>query len=150
MAGPKYFEDVKPGDRVEHGSLTVTAEEIVAYARQFDPQPFHLDPVAAEGTLFKGLAASGWHTAGLTMRLIVESDAGFAWGIIGRAVERIEWPRPTRPGDALRIVSEVLETQPSRSRPEIGMVRVRTETFNQRDELVQSMVSALVVPVRPS
>jgi acyl dehydratase len=144
----RYLEDIEPGERVEHGEVTVEAEDIVAFARRFDPQPFHLDPVAAEGTVFGGLAASGWHTAGLTMRLLVEADIGFAWGIVGRAIEQLEWPRPTRPGDTLRVASEVLDVVPSRSKPGIGIVRTLTETLNQRDEVVQRMVSAVVVPRR--
>lgn len=144
----RYFEDFAPGERVEHGGVTVEAEDIVAFARQFDPQPFHLDATAAEDTVFGGLAASGWHTAGLTMRMLVEADLGFAWGIVGRAIEQLEWPRPTRPGDTLRVASEVIDVVPSRSKPSIGIVRTRTETLNQKDEVVQRMVSAIVVPRR--
>jgi acyl dehydratase len=148
VANDLYLEDIRPGDRLEHGSVSVDAAAIQDFARAFDPQPFHVDPAAAEATLFRGLAASGWHTAALTMRLLVESGAGSAWGIIGREVERLEWPRPTRPGDTLSIRTEVLETRPSRSRPEMGIVRVRTDTLNQRGEVVQTMVSVLVAPRR--
>ncbi len=150
MALQRYLEDFTPGQRFFAGTVTVDAEAIMAFARQFDPQPFHTDPATAEATVFKGLAASGWHTAALTMRMLVESDIRFAWGIIGREVEQIGWPRPTRPGDRLRIESEVMEVRRSRTRPDMGTARLRTETFNQDDAVVQTMVAALIVPARTS
>jgi acyl dehydratase len=114
---------------------------------QFDPQPFHLDDDAAKGTLFASLAASGWHTAAITMRLLVDSGLPIAGGIIGSGGE-VAWPKPTRPGDILHVVSEIEEVTPSRSRPNRGTVRVRSETRNQRDEVVQVLISKLVVPRR--
>ena len=149
MARYRHLDDFAPGQRLEHGSITLDAAAIMDFARQFDPQPFHTDPVAAERSFFNGLAASGGHTAALTMRLCVDSDLRVPWGVIGRGVEALEWPRPTRPGDTLRIACEVLEVRPSRTRPEMGIVRVRIETLNQRDEAVQRMVVAMVVPTRP-
>lgn len=146
MPEPLYFDDLAVGQRFHGGPATVTAPEIVAYAEQFDPQPFHLDAEAAKSTFFKGLAASGWHTASLTMRMIVQA-LPLGWGVIGGGGE-ISWPRATRPGDTLRVESEVLDVQPSRSRPDRGMAVVRTTTLNQHGEPVQILVAKLVVPRR--
>ena len=145
-----YLEDFSPGQTFESSSAAMTAEAIKAYAAQFDPQPFHIDEAKAADTFFKGLAASGWHTASMTMRLLVDGGLPIAGGIIGAGVEDIRWPRAVRPGDTLRLVSEVLETRPSRSRPEQGLVKVRTITFNQNNEPVQIMTSNLVVPRKAS
>ena len=142
---PLYLEDFSPGQKFESKSVTVSADAIKAYAAQFDPQPFHIDEATAAGTFFKGLAASGWHTASMTMRLLVDGGLPIAGGIIGAGVEDIRWPRAVRPGDTLRLVSEVLDMRPSKSRPEQGLVRVRTTTFNQNGEPVQVMTSNLVV-----
>jgi len=142
-----YLDDLRVGQRFAGGSHAVDAAQIKAFARQFDPQPFHLDDEAAKGTLFAGLAASGWHTAAITMRLLVEGGAPIAGGVIGAGGE-IGWPRPTRPGDILRVESEVLEITPSRSRPDRGMITLRTETRNQRDEVVQVLTAKVVVPRR--
>jgi acyl dehydratase len=144
-----HLEDLSPGQR--YGSdrrLTVSAADVTAFAAQFDPQPFHLDDAAARGSVFGGLAASGWHTAALTMRLLVESDFRLAGGIVGAGMDELRWPRPVRPGDELRVETEVLEVRPSRSRPEQGMVKARTTTFNGRGEPVQVLVANLVVPRR--
>ena len=143
-----YLEDLHPGQRFRSDSHTLDAVQIKAFAQQFDPQPFHLDDETAHGTLFAGLAASGWHTAAITMRLQVESGLPFSGGIIGVGGE-ISWPRPTRPGDILQVESEVLEVKPSRSRPDRGMVTVRSETRNQRGEVVQILTANLVVLRRP-
>jgi acyl dehydratase len=142
-----YLEELSVGQRFTSGTHAVDAAQIKAFAGQFDPQPFHLDDDAAKGTLFAGLAASGWHTAAITMRLLVGSGLPIAGGIIGSGGE-VAWPRPTRPGDVLHVVSEIEEVTPSRSRPNRGMVRVRSETRNQRDEVVQVLISKLVVPRR--
>ena len=141
-----YLEDLRVGQTFESGSHTLTAAEIKAFAAQFDPQFFHLDDEAAKASLFGGLAASGWNVASVTMRLLVNSYA-IAGGLIGAGAE-INWPRPTRPGDTLRVVTEVVEITPSRSRPERGMVLVRSNTFNQLNEIVQTMSSRMVVPRR--
>ena len=142
-----YFEDFRVGDRAEIGSHTFTADEIKAFAREFDPQPFHLDEQAAKGTFFDGLAASGWHVAALTMKLLVGGGAPFAGGVIGAGGE-FSWPKPTRPGDVLQVTSEVLEITPSRSRPDRGMVTLRSETRNQHGDVVQVLTAKLVVPKR--
>jgi acyl dehydratase len=151
MVSPLYLEDLQPGQfhRSEGDAVLIDAEAIKAFARQFDPQPFHLDEATAAKTLFRGLAASGWHTAAVTMKLLVEGGLPLAGGIIGAGAEEIRWPRPVRPGDRLRIESEVLETRPSRSRPEQGLAKIRTTTLNQDGEPVQVMTANLVVPRRP-
>jgi acyl dehydratase len=148
VQSPLYLEDFSPGQTFASGSMTVHADAIKAYARQFDPQPFHLDETAAADTFFRGLAASGWHTASVTMRLLAEGGLPIAGGVIGAGVDELRWPRATRPGDTLRLVSEVLEVRASKSRPEQGLMRVRTTTLNQNDEPVLVMVSNLVVPRR--
>ena len=144
----KYLEDFEPGQQFGSGSITVDAEQIKSFAKQFDPQPFHLDDEAARATFFQGLAASGWHTAALTMRLIVEGDVQIAGGIVGAGADEFRWPRPVRPGDTLTVRSEVLEVRPSKSRPEQGLVKLRSTTFNQDGEPVQIFVANLVVPRR--
>lgn len=145
---PLYFEDLAIGQIYRTKSLTVDADAIKAFAASFDPQPFHLDEAKAANTFFGGLAASGWHTAALTMRLLVTEGAPIAGGIIGVGMDELRWPRPVRPGDRLRLESEVLETRVSRSRPEQGLVKMRTTTLNQDDEPVQIIVGNLVVPRR--
>jgi acyl dehydratase len=142
-----YLDDLAVGRRFTSKTHAVDAAQIKAFAAQFDPQPFHLDEAAAQDTLFAGLAASGWHTAAMTMRLLVESGLPLMGGIVGAGGE-ISWPKPTRPGDVLHVVSEIEEIVPSRSRPDRGMVRVRSETRNQRDEIVQVLIAKLVVPRR--
>jgi acyl dehydratase len=142
-----YLNDVQVGQRFTSEAHAVDEAQIKAFAVQFDPQPFHLDDEAAKGTLFAGLAASGWHTAAITMRLLVDGGLPIAGGIVGAGGE-ISWPRPTRPGDILHVESEVLEVTPSRSRPDRGMVTVRSETLNQRGEVVQILTAKLVVPRR--
>jgi acyl dehydratase len=144
-----HLEDLAVGQRFRSGSLPLAADDIKDFAGRFDPQPFHLDETAAKGSLFAGLAASGWHTAAITMRLLVEGGAPIAGGVIGAGGE-ISWPRPTRPGDILHVESEVIEIRPSRSRPERGMVTLRSETINQKGEVVQVLVAKLVVPRRPA
>jgi acyl dehydratase len=146
---PLYFEDFSVGQHFSSGSYVMTAESIRAFAAEFDPQPFHLDDEAARDSLFGGLAASGWHTAAVTMRLNVEGGLPLEGGIIGAGAE-VAWPRPTRPGDRLRVESEVLEVIPSQSRPDRGRVIVMSRTFNQNDELVQTLKSRLVVFRRPA
>jgi acyl dehydratase len=140
------LEDLSVGQIFESRTQRVDAEAIKAFAREFDPQPFHLDGEAAKGTLFGGLAASGWHTAALTMRLIVES-VPLEGGVIGSGGD-LSWPRPTRAGDSLRVVTEVLEITPSRSKPDRGMIRMRSTTLNQNDEAVQVFSPKVVVSRR--
>ena len=144
-----YLEDFEPGQKFGSPTLRVDAGDIKAFAAQFDPQPFHLDEQAARGTFFGELVASGWHTAAMTMRLLVEGEMQPAGGTVGAGGEDLRWPRPVRPGDTLRVEAEVLETRPSRSRPEIGLVKIRTTTYNQAGEPVQVGTPLLVVPLRP-
>jgi acyl dehydratase len=146
----RYLEDFAVGQTFRSGPLRIDKERIKAFGAEFDPQPFHLDEEAARDTIFGGLAASGWHTAAVTMRLLVESDLKPAGGIVGAGADEFRWPRPVRPGDALHIESEVLEVRPSRSRPDQGVIKVRTTTLNQKDEAVQVITANLVVPRRPT
>lgn len=139
-----FFEDLAPGQIFKSGTIRVDAEEIKAFATQFDPQPFHLDEAAAHTSFFRGLAASGWHTAALTMRLLVESDFRPAGGLIGAGLEELRWPRPVRPGDELHLEVEILEARPSRSKPHQGLVRIRTTTLNQHGKAVQIYIASIV------
>jgi len=145
----RYLEDFAAGQTFGSGRLRIDEKGIKSFAAEFDPQPFHLDEEAAGGSLFGGLAASGWHTAALTMRLLVESDLKPAGGIVGAGFDELRWPRPVRPGDELRIESEVLEVRPSRSRPQQGLLKLRTTTLNQDGQAVQVSVGSLVVRCRP-
>ena len=146
----RYLEDFAVGQTFGSGRLRVDKEPIKAFAAEFDPQPFHLDEDAALDTIFGGLAASGWHTAALTMRLLVESEIAPAGGVVGAGFDEFRWPRPVRPGDELHIESEVLEVRPSRSRSNQGLIKVRTTTLNQDDEAVQVQIANLVEPRRQS
>jgi len=142
-----YLDDLHVGQRFASAAHAIDEAQIIAFAAQFDPQPFHLADEAARGTLFGGLAASGWHTAAITMRLLVGS-LPIAGGIVGAGGE-IAWPRPTRPGDVLQVESEIVEIAPSASRPDRGLVTLRSETRNQRGETLQTLTARLVVPRRP-
>lgn len=146
---PMYLDDLAVGDRFKSEEHAMDEGQIMAFAAQFDPQPFHLDDAAARDTLFGGLAASGWHTAAITMRLQVSTGLPVAGGIIGAGCE-LNWPRPTRPTDVLHVVSEVIEISPSRSKPDRGMVTVQSETRNQHGEVVQTATVRIVVPRRPA
>lgn len=146
----RYFDDLSPGDRFSGGPVTVTEADITAFAQTYDPQPFHLDHAAAGESIFGGLAASGWHTASLSMRMVVDSDARLAAGYVGLGVEDMSWPRPVRPGDRLRIEQQVVDTRLSSKRPGTGIVKVRVETFNQNDELVMRWHANLLVPRHPA
>ena len=147
----RFLEDFAPGQKYQsNGCVTIDADSIKAFAKQYDPQPYHLDESAARDSVFKGLAASGWHTAALTMRLIVGSELQPAGGVLGAGMDELRWPKPVRPGDELRVESEVLEVRPSKSRPDQGLIKVRTTTLNQNDEPVQVFVGNLIVPKRPT
>ncbi len=148
MAGDLYLEDLHVGQRFAAGPVSVSAAEIKSFAAAFDPQPFHLDEAAAETTLFHGLAASGWHTAALTMRMLTSGGLPVATGVIGVGGE-LAWPRPVRPGDELRVESEVLAITPSRSKPNQAVVTVRSTTTNQNGEAVQILTAKLFVFARP-
>jgi len=145
----RYLEDLTVGQKFGGGErLRVDAARIKSFAAEFDPQAFHLDDAAARASIFRGLAASGWHTAAMTMRLLVASELKPAGGIVGAGFDEFRWPTPVRPGDELRVESEVLEVRPSKSRPDIGVVKVRTTTLNQNGEAVQVSVGNLMVPRR--
>jgi acyl dehydratase len=144
-----YLEDLAVGQAFSNGPVELTAEAIKAFAAQFDPQPFHLDEEAAAASLFGKLAASGWHTAALTMRLLVTGGPRVGWGYIGAGGE-VKWPRPAYVGDQLTLHAEILEITPSRSKPDRGMVRVRMLTENQDGQVVQDMVARVLVPRRPA
>lgn len=147
---PIYLEDLSPGMVFTAGPAEVTEAEIIAFAQRFDPQPFHIDPEAAkQHPIFRGLAASGWHTAAMTMRMVTDAMRDFAGGTIGGGGD-LQWPKPVRPGDLLRLEIEVLEVAPSRTRPERGSALMRNTTFNQNDEAVQIFTVRTVVPRRPA
>jgi acyl dehydratase len=146
----RFLEEFSVGQVFQTGRMRVEKEEIFAFARQFDPQPYHLDEDAARQSPFQGLAASGWHTAAMTMRLLVDGEFRPANGILGVGFDELSWPRAVRPGDELHAESEVLEVRPSKSRPDRGMIRVRTTTFNQNNEPVQVFTGNLLVLRRPN
>ncbi len=143
-----FLEDYAVGQTFGSGRLRVDADAIRAFAAAFDPQPFHLDDAAAQSTLFKGLAASGWHTAALSMRLLVEGELKPVGGLIGAGLDEIRWPLPLRPGDELHVVCEILELRRSKSRPMQGIVKIRTTTLNQHEQPVQVSIANLLVPAR--
>lgn len=147
-AAELYFEDLHQGQKFPSlRSYKVTAEEIKEFAERYDPQPFHLDEAAGESSFFKGLAASGWLTAAIVMRLRVESIR-IAGGMIGAGVDEMRWLQPVRPGDTLRTEAEILSTRPSASRPHFGVVKSRTTVFNQREEVVMRSVVNFLAPLR--
>lgn len=149
MSTAVYLEDLAVGQGFENGPVELTAQDIKAFAAQFDPQPFHLDDEAANASFFQGLAASGWHTAALTMRLLVTGGPRLAWGFVGAGSE-VSWKLPAYAGDRLWLRAEVLEITPSRSKPDRGIVRVRLLMVNQREQVVQEMVARVLVPRRPA
>ena len=149
MSSPLYLEDLHVGMRFTSGEHRMDLERIKSFAAEFDPQPFHLEEAAADASVFRGLAASGWHTMAATMRLLVTGGMPFATGIIGLGGE-VSWPRPTRPGDVLHVDSEILEIAPSRSKPNQGIVTVRNTTINQAGEPVQIFTAKILVFKRPA
>jgi acyl dehydratase len=144
----RYLEDLHVGDRFESGSYEVTERAIMEFAREFDPQPFHLDRGAAEKSVFRGLVASGWHTAAITMRLLVTSGLNLAGGAIGLGVDELRFPLPVRPGDVLRLELEIVDVRESRSKPDRGTARIRYATRNQKDEVVFTQPATVLVPKR--
>ena len=146
---PRYFDDLKPGERFESQPLEVPGQTIIEFAEKFDPQMFHLDPKSAKRSIFKGLVASGWHTAAITMRLFVQT-MNFAEGAIGLGVDELRWPNAVRPDDVLRVETEILDTRPSRSKPGYGIICLRNITKNQRGEIVQTMTAHALIPRHPS
>jgi acyl dehydratase len=144
-----YLEDVHVGMRLVTDTYALDAEKIKTFAGQFDPQAFHLDEALAANTLFEGLAASGWHTAAITMRLLATMRPTIAGGLIGAGAE-LNWPTAARPGDVLRVEGEVAEIRPSRSRPDRGIVLLRSQTLNQHNEVRQQLAAKLVMFRRAS
>ena len=143
----RYFEDLKVGDRFKSQTYKVSEEQIISFAREFDPQPFHLDRVVANQTMFGDLIASGWHTAAITMRLFVQT-LNCAEGAIGLGVDELRWPNAVKPGDELQVEVEIVDLRTSRSKPTHGVVRLRYVTTNQRGEIVQTMFASALVPRR--
>lgn len=149
MGDELYFEDFKLGQKfASNGSVKVSAQEITEFAEKYDPQPFHLDEAAGKSTFFKGLAASGWLTAALVMRMRVDTIK-VAGGMIGAGVDEMRWTTPVRPNDSLRTESEVVSTRPSRKRPEYGVIKIATITYNQRDEIVMKSTVNFLAPLKP-
>lgn len=145
-----YFEDLKLGDKFNTAEHTVTAEEIIAFGRQYDPQPFHTDPGAAKATLFGQLVASGWHTAAVSMSLMVRGGMNLDGGVIGQGVDGLRWPRPVLPADRLRVVMEITELNPEPSRTGRGKIKLHCRTLNQEGKVVQEMTAKLLIGRRPS
>jgi acyl dehydratase len=145
----KYLEDLHVGDRFGSGAIEVTEKNIVAFAREFDPQAFHLDNRAAEESIFKGLSASGWHTAAMSMKLFVTGELKLAGGSIGLGVDELRWPQAVRPGDVLRLETEILDVRTSKSKPDRGIIRIQNVTTNQRGEVVQTFMAFVMVSRRP-
>jgi len=145
LANQRSFEDIRAGQVYEFGTITVSEKDIIDFARQFDPQDFHLDPAKAASSLFGGIVASGWHTTSIAMRLYVDHYLSHIANLGSPGVEDIRWPNPLRPGDTLRIRVTILEARPSRSKPDRGIVRVHVEAINQTDNLVLSMTGVSLV-----
>ena len=140
----RYFEDLKKGERFKSTTYQVSEEQIVTFAREFDPQPFHLDRAVAEKTMFGELIASGWQTAAITMRLFVRT-LNFAEGAIGLGVDELRWPTAVKPNDVLQVETEILDLRESKSKPSHGIARIENVTTNQRGEVVQTMLASALV-----
>ena len=145
----RYFDDLKTGDRFQSERFEVPGKAIIEFAEKFDPQKFHLNAQTAERSIFKGLVASGWHTAAITMRLFVKT-LNFAEGAIGLGVDELRWPNAVRPGDVLNVETEIVDLRASKSKPNHGIIRLRNVTTNQRGEVVQTMFAHAMVPRRRS
>ena len=145
-----FLEDLHVGDRFDSPTINVTEEDIVEFAQEFDPQPFHLDLDAGRRSVFRGLVASGWHTASMSMKLFVTGNLKLAGGSVGLGVDELQWPRPVRPGDTLRLQTEITEIRPSKSKPDRGVIRIRNVTTNQDSEIVQSFRAYVLVRRRPA
>lgn len=150
LAPMLYWEDLQPGQKFGTGEYEMTAAEIVAFAERYDPQPFHTDPAAAPATFFGEHVASGWHTAAVSMRLMVQGEMQVAGGVVGHVMEELRFPRPVRPGDRLRVVQEVVEKSELPTRPTHGRLKLRCRTFNQHGKLVQDMTANLIIARRPA
>ena len=145
-----FFEELQLGDTFRTAEITVTEAEIIAFGQRFDPQPFHTDGEAAKPTLFGRLVASGWHTAALSMGLMVRGEMRLDGGVIGQGVEGLRWPRPVLPGDRLRVVTEILELRPAPARPDRGLIKLHCRTLNQTGKAVQDMTATLLIARRPA
>ena len=145
-----YLEDVAVGQRFQSEPYRVSETAMIEFARQFDPQPFHLDHAAAEASVFQGLAASGWHTAAIAMRLLMTGPMQFVGGAVGLGVDELRWPTALRPNDTIQLETEILETRPSRSKQGFGIVRIRNVARNQNGEVVLSYVANAMVRRRPT
>jgi len=145
----RFFEDYTAGHVYELGSITVSEPEIIAFAKRYDPQYFHVDPAKAAASQFGGIIASGWQTVGLAMRLYVDRYLSHVASLASPGVDEVRWPNPVRPGDTMRVRVTVLDTRVSRSKPDRGIVRARLEGINQRDELVLSMTAVSILGRRP-
>src|SRR5579872_3085033 len=150
MSKAYYYEDFAVGQQFKSKrSYTIGKEDAIAFAREYDPQDIHIDEAKAKEGMFGGLVVSGWHTAAASMRLKTETELfKVAGGVVGLGLESVRWPRPTMPGDSLRIVITIVEKRLSNSRPGFGIVRYKVETLNQRDELVMDMLTAVIIPCR--
>lgn len=148
-AHDRYFEDYAAGYTYEFGSMEVTAAEIIEFASKYDPQYFHIDAEKAKASRFGGIVASGWHTVSLVMRLYVDHFLSHVASLASPGVDELRWPNPVRPGDTLKIRVTILEAQPSRSKPDRGVVRAKLEALNQKDELVLSMIGMSILARRP-
>lgn len=141
----RHLEDFAAGQTFRTSTMRIDREQIKKFAAEYDPQPFHLDENAAQKTMFRGLAASGWHTAAISMRLIVDSEFKPAGGLIGAGFDELRWPRPVRPGDDLHVEIEIIEVRVSKSKPDVGIIKVKMTTLNQHSEAVQVSVGNLIV-----
>ena len=146
----KYMEDLAVGQKFAAGPIEVTAEEIIAFASKFDPQEFHLDPEKAKQSVFGAHVASGWHTAAMTMRMIIDASPKMKGGMIGRTIEKLNWLRAVKAGDKLHFEGEILDLRPSTSDPARGVMRVKNTTFNQDNKRVLEMESIVFVPRKPA
>jgi acyl dehydratase len=145
----RYFDDYIEGDVHELGTFSIEQDDMLAFARRFDPQDFHADPVAAERTIFRGLIASGWHTAGLMMRLYWQEYLTHVASLASPGIDELRWPAPVRPGDVLAVRVTIQSARVSKSKPDRGIVQSFVEVFNQRGETVMTLKPVNIIARRP-